>query len=146
MKSGRWLSIEGSKDNWASDNATVTIRDGLADAPSPQIWTIIPYGTAWVLINAYSMKLLSIRDRSTDNNATVTQFHAQIGESGPIYQTWSFDQLNNDYFLIRNLHSNKFIGPHGRSTGQDAYCIQYENQSGKDSYQEWTFEAAPNVV
>ncbi|MGE7957821.1 RICIN domain-containing protein [Pseudomonas sp. NPDC089530] len=138
IKSGRYLSIEGDASNWSEDGASLTIRDKLNKPvlESPQVWHIIQFrSAAWVLFNQYSMNVACIRSRSTDDGATVIQYHTQ----GQAFQEWDFKQLPNGNWLIRNLNSEKYIGPQGRSTANDHYCIQWSNQTSEDSYQQWQF-------
>jgi hypothetical protein len=142
IKSGRYLSIEADQNNWKNDDASLTIRDwlGIDVLNSPQVWTILRYrANSYILINQYSGYLASIRGRSKDNGATVTQYHCQLPISEP-FQQWVFRKLENGNYLIQNVNSSKFVGPQGRSTGNDHYCIQWDNQTNEDSYQEWVFE------
>ena len=138
IKSGRYLSIEGDNSNWSKDDASLTIRDSL-NLPvleSPQVWNIIQIRkSSWILLNQYSMNVACIRGRSTDNGATVIQYHTQ----GIAFQEWDFRQLQNGNWLIRNQNSEKYIGPQNRSTANDHYCIQWDDQTGEDSYQQWQF-------
>ena len=139
IKSGRYLSIEGDASNWSNDDASLTIRDflNLPTLESPQVWNIIQFRSeSWVLLNQYSMCVACIRNRSTDIDATVIQYHTQ----DLAFQQWNFEQLENGNWLIKNLNSNKYIGPQNRSTANDHYCIQWDNQTSEDSYQEWIFE------
>ncbi|WPN58495.1 RICIN domain-containing protein [Pseudomonas sp. P9_31] len=138
IKSGRYLSIEGDASNWPNDNASLTIRDRL-DKPTlenPQVWQIIQFrSTSWVLFNQYSMRVACIRGQSTGNGATVIQYHTQ----GLAFQEWDFKPLPNGNWLIRNINSGMYIGPQDRSTANDRYCIQWDDQTEEDSYQKWQF-------
>jgi hypothetical protein len=141
VKSGRYLSIEGDKTNWGNDDASLSIRDWMNKPvlESPQVWNIIKYrDNEWIMMNQYSKYLACIRGRSTDNNATAIQYHAQFLPTDP-FQEWNFEPSNGNY-LIKNYKSKKFIGPHGRGTGQDNYIIQWDDQTSEDNYQEWVFE------
>jgi len=145
IKSGRYLSVEGDKRNWQNDDASLTIRDWmeLPVRESPQVWTIIPFrDDMYHLVNQYSGSLACIRGRDRDNGATMIQYHNQytLPENEP-FQEWNFTELNNGNWLIKNANSNKFVGPEDRSTSNDHYCVQWDNQTSEDSYQEWTFEA-----
>ena len=140
VKSGRYLSIQGEKSDWNNDDASLTIRDWLniPTLGSPQVRNIIQFReTAWILLNQYSMRVACIRARSTDNNATVIQYFTQ----NDIFQQWNFEKLENGNWLIKNLNSKKYIGPENRSTSNDHFCIQWDNQTKEDSFQEWQFEA-----
>ncbi len=141
IKSGKYLSVEGDSSNWLNDDASLTIREWLNLPPlkSPQVWHILQQGdNSWIMLNQNSCLLASIRARSQDNDATVIQYHAQnVPEK---FQHWNFELLENSNFLIKNVHSNKYIGPQCRSTENDHYCIQWDNQTLEDSYQEWIFE------
>jgi hypothetical protein len=142
IKSGRYLSIEGDQNNWNNDDASLTINDwlGIDVLSSPQVWTILQYrANSYILINQFSGYLASIRGRSKDNGATVTQYHCQLPISEP-FQQWTFKKLENGNYLIQNVNSSKYIGPHNRDTGNGTYCIQWDDQTGEDSYQEWVFE------
>lgn len=141
IKSGRYLSIEGDANNWKSDDASLTIHDWIDGdtLTSSQVWTILQYRAgAYILINQFSGYLTSIRGQSTDNGATVTQFHSQLPVTEP-FQQWTFRQLENNNWLIGNVNSRRFIGPHNRDTNNGNYCIQYDDQTSQDSYQEWMF-------
>ncbi len=144
LKSGRYLSIEGDQSNWCRDDASLTIRDWLGGnvIENPQVWNIIHYrDSQWIMLNQFSKALACIRGRSKDDGATVIQYHSQclIGKNEP-FQEWSFTLLENGNYLIKNANSGKYIGPQGRSTENDHYCIQYTDQTSLDSYQEWVFE------
>lgn len=141
IKSGKYLSVEGDSPNWLNDDASLTIRPwlGLPILESSQVWRIFQQGdNSWVMLNQKSGLLASIRARSTDNNATAIQYHIQnVHEK---FQHWDFELLENGNFLIKNIHSQKYIGPQARSTEDDHYCIQWEDQTKEDSYQQWVFE------
>lgn len=144
IKSGRYLSVEGDASNWCNDDASLTIRDllDLDVLESPQVWNIIKYRQSqWIMLNQYSKALACIRGRSTSNGATVIQYHTQclVGEDEP-FQSWRFVQLGNGYYLIQNANSGKYIGPQDRSIANDHYCIQWDDQTSIDIYQEWVFE------
>ncbi|MFD2234581.1 RICIN domain-containing protein [Phaeospirillum tilakii] len=139
-KSGLYLGLEGKEDNWSGDDTSLAIRQldsSHPDLESPQVWSIIQYRPAgWIMLNQFSMKVACIRDRSTDNGATAIQYHTE----GLSFQQWNFVQQDNQTWLIQNLHSNRFIGPQGRSVQENHYVIQWNDQSGDDTYQAWTFQ------
>ncbi|MBI1320965.1 MAG: hypothetical protein GC168_18720 [Candidatus Hydrogenedens sp.] len=142
IKSGRYLSVEGDDNNWKRDDASLTIRDslGLAAVSSPQVWTILQYRpNSYILINQYSGSLACIRARSQGNGATAIQYHSELVYAPEPFQQWNFTQLKNKNWLIGNQNSGKFIGPQARETGNDHYCIQWDDQTAEDSYQEWEF-------
>lgn len=144
VKSGRYLSIEGDESNWQNDNASLTIRDwlGLTTLASPQVWNIIQFReNCWILMNQYSGFLACIRGRGTGDGDTVIQYHAQYTLPSEPFQEWSFQQLPNGNWLIKNANSEKYIGPQDRGTSNDLYCIQWSDQTSEDSYQEWVFES-----
>lgn len=142
-KSERFLSVEGKE--WDGNDASLTIRDWMDMSPdkSPQVWILkqierLSSPAFWILENQHSGKMACIRGQSKGNDATVIQ-HERDGELLP-YQFWNFLQLQNGNWLIQNINSGKFIGPQGRDEKtNDHYCIQYDNQTGDDSYQQWQF-------
>lgn len=141
IKSGKYLSVQGDYSNWLNDDASLTIREWLNLSPlkSPQVWRILQKSdNSWIMLNQNSCLLASIRARSQSNDAIAIQYHIQnVSEE---FQHWNFELLENGNFLIKNVHSHKYIGPQCRSTENDHYCIQWDSQILEDSYQEWTFE------
>ncbi|MCG8472156.1 MAG: RICIN domain-containing protein [Desulfobacterales bacterium] len=137
------LSIESEQSNWQNNDASLTIREF---SPSdtlecPQVWNIIQFRKgAWIMMNQYSGFFASIRGRSTGDNATAIQFHAQYTLPSEPFQEWDFIKLANGNWMIQNVHSQKYIGPENRSTENDHFCIQYSDQTIEDSYQQWVFE------
>ncbi|MEG3921277.1 hypothetical protein QUA07_19515 [Microcoleus sp. T3_A4] len=147
IKSQRYLSIEGDKQNWDNDGASLTIRDpiSLDDDPvvNPQVWHIIQFRSdAWIILNQYNAHLASIRDRSKDDRATAIIHHSEIGSAAEPFQQWTFvSHEKGDGWLIQNMNSKKYIGPQDRSTENDHFCIiQFDNQTKEDNYQLWLFE------
>jgi len=143
VKSGRYLSIEKDQSNWSNDDASLSIRGWINKSvvESPQVWTIINYRDGkWILLNQYSLAAACIRARSTDNNATVIQYRIQNETMiNDPFQLWTFEPLSNGNWYIQNIKSKKCIGPEGRSTSDDHFCIQWDKQP-EDSYQQWQFE------
>jgi len=143
IKSGRYLSIENPPDNWKNYDASLAINDwsGIEILSSPQVWTILRYrADDYILINQFSGNLASIRGRSTDNGATAMQFFGQLQVASEKFQEWTFRKLQNGNYLIGNVNSGKYIGPHDRSTAPNTFLVQWEDQKGEDSYQEWVFD------
>lgn len=141
VKSGRYLSLQGDSSTWGNDDATLCIRDWIPmDRPlleSPQIWNIIQFrSNAWIIMNQRSAHLACIRARDTGNEAVAIQHHNQ----GIPFQHWDFVRLDNGNWLIKNINSGKCLGPQGRSTENGRHCIQYDDQTREDNYQEWRFE------
>lgn len=145
IKSQRYLSIEGDRQNWDNDGASLTIRKAISlDDPlvNPQVWHIIQFRSdAWIILNQYNSHLASIRARSKDNNATAIIHHSEILWTSEPFQQWTFgSHENGDGWLIQNKNSKKYIGPQGRNTGNDHFCVQFDDETIKDSYQLWVFE------
>ncbi|HLL06221.1 MAG TPA: RICIN domain-containing protein [Myxococcaceae bacterium] len=138
VKSKNFLGIEG--DEWGSDSLNLAIRElsGLPPRESPQVWILFPFreDNVFWLVNQYSGYLASVNGQSLDNDARVIQYPCEFVAEKPTFQEWEFVQRNGRV-LIKNMHSQKFIGPKGRATNDGQLCIQYEDQSGSDNYQEW---------
>jgi hypothetical protein len=150
VKSGRYLSLQGDQANWERDDTSLSIRDWMVmDKPqleSPQVWNIIQYrDDIWILMNQFSLNLACIRGRETGNGATAIQ-HNYHRTPGQPFQMWRFKWLPNGHWLIQNVYSGKYLGPESRRTDNDHHCIQWDDQTGEDNYQEWVFEQVTHTV
>jgi hypothetical protein len=144
IKSQRYMSIERPYDNWKNYDASLTIDDWLPISPEPilsssQVWTILrSRAESYLLINQISGDFAGIRGRGTGNGDTASQYYSQL-QVPEQFQQWKFQPYGN-VWLIQNVNSRKFIGPHARSTEPNTYLIQWDDQTREDSYQEWEFE------
>jgi hypothetical protein len=145
VKSGRYLSLQGTETEWGNDEIGLSIKDLMEDElvlESPQVWNIIQYrDNEWIMMNQYSKYLACIHDRKTDNDVPAVQYHSQFLPTEP-FQEWYFQPLFEDkgIYLIENCNSQKFIGPYERHTEDGTPIIQYDDQTSEDTYQEWVFE------
>lgn len=142
VKSGRYLSLQDGPDRWMNNDNSLCIRDLMGPEvqplENPQVWNIFQHRkNAWKIQNQFSSHIACIRGRETGNNATAIQHHNE----GLVFQEWNFKPLPNGNWLIQNNNSGKFIGPQGRSTNHHQHCIQYDDQTKEDNYQEWVFES-----
>lgn len=134
----------GVQDNMILDNGgslALEPYDGYQGSQilqSSQIWYLVKYSieSEYMMINQRTGYLACIRGRSTDDGATAIQYYTQLVESDGSFQLWTFEEYNGN-LLIRNVNSQKYIGPHSRQATQNNYIIQYHNQTSEDNYQEW---------
>ncbi|WP_446011835.1 RICIN domain-containing protein [Candidatus Electrothrix sp.] len=106
---------------------------------SSQVWYLIQYQSkgTYIMINQRTGYLACIRGRSKDNGATAIQYYTQLVESNGSFQLWTFQDYNGN-ILIRNVNSQKYIGPNSRNASNNNYIIQWSDQTSEDDYQVWS--------
>ena len=92
---------------------------------SSQVWYLIQYKSTgtYMMINQRTGYLACIRGRSKDDGATAIQYYTQLVESDGGFQLWTFEDYKGNIF-IRNVNSQKYLGPQNRDASNNKYIIQ----------------------
>lgn len=123
--SGKALDVAGAAGN---DGAGVI--QWPVNGQTNQRWVPLPFGDAFVFVNANSYKVLDVAGGSTQDGAPIIQW----GWNGGANQLWRLTPVGSDHAVFINANSGKALDVAGASTADGAGAIQ------------WTWNGAANQL